>query len=262
MTRSIAGRSIPPPAEFCRRARIAYRTPRKLQSSRSTGCYNPAGPMVRRRVGLTVMLALLIIGVLLSVLPWHAGAIRLAGVSVPCWYAAALAPGVAVLVRLIVGTPAPVRALASWVAPALFVSVAMQIFVAAPAAPLVALAAILAPMMAGCVRARAAGSLPRFLALGILSAAVTLVACANFLVVADPAPGVGLERWHGLLLAAPLALVLAWRDGSRWRQPVLVGSVGLLAIAVVAVAVATGVTPWRARGPGAPPARRAVAARR
>src|SRR2546428_10265610 len=135
MTRSIAGRSIPPPAEFCRRARIAYRTPRKLQSSRSTGCYNPAGPMVRRRVGLTVMLALLIIGVLLSVLPWHAGAIRLAGVSVTWWYAVALAPGVAVLVRLIVGTPAPVRALASWVAPALFVSVAMQIFVAARAPP-------------------------------------------------------------------------------------------------------------------------------
>jgi len=94
--------------------------------------------MVRRRVGLTVMLALLIIGVLLSVLPGHAGAIRLAGVSVTWWYAVALAPGVAVLVRLIVGTPAPVRALASWVAPALFVSVAMQIFVAAPAAPLVA----------------------------------------------------------------------------------------------------------------------------
>src|SRR5438094_767441 len=89
MTRSIAGRSIPPPAEFCRRARIAYRTPRKLQSSRSTGCYNPAGPMVRRRVGLTVMLALLIIGVLLSVLPWHAGAIRLAGVSVTWWVAVA-----------------------------------------------------------------------------------------------------------------------------------------------------------------------------
>src|SRR5207245_2066483 len=81
--------------------------------------------------------------------------IRLAGVSVTWWYAVALAPGVAVLVRLIVGTPAPVRALASWVAPALFVSVAMQIFVAAPAAPLVALAAILAPMMAGCVRALA-----------------------------------------------------------------------------------------------------------
>src|SRR2546422_7061017 len=202
--------------------------------------------MVRRRVGLTVMLALLIIGVLLSVLPWHAGAIRLAGVSVTWWYAVALAPGVAVLVRLIVGTPAPVRALASWVAPALFVSVAMQIFVAAPAAPLVALAAILAPMMAGCVRARAAGSLPRFLAVGILSAAGTLVACANFLVAPALARGVGLERWHGLLLAAPIALVLAWRGGSRWRQPVLVGSVGLLAIAVVAVAVATGVTPWRA----------------
>src|SRR5439155_95302 len=119
-------------------------------------------------------------------------------------------------------------------------------FVAAPAAPRVALAAILAPMMAGCVRARAAGSLPRFLAVGILSAAGTLVACANFLVATDLARGVGLERWHGLLLAAPIALVLAWRGGSRWRQPVLVGSVGLLAIAVVAVAVATGATPWRA----------------
>src|SRR2546422_6279176 len=170
MTRSIAGRSIPPPAEFCRRARIAYRTPRKLQSSRSTGCYNPAGPMVRRRVGLTVMLALLIIGVLLSVLPGHAGAIRLAGVSVTWWYAVALAPGVAVLVRLIVGTPAPVRALASWVAPALFVSVAMQIFVAAPAAPPLAPPAIPPPVMARLGPAPPPRALPRFPALGHLCA--------------------------------------------------------------------------------------------
>src|SRR5262249_2211345 len=117
--------------------------------------------MVRRRVGLTVMLALLIIGALLAVLPAQAGAIRLAGVSVTWWYAVALAPGCAVLVRLVVGRRAPVAALASWVAPALFVSVAMQIFGAAPAAPLVALAVVLAPMMAGCARARGAGSLPR-----------------------------------------------------------------------------------------------------
>src|SRR3989475_7230601 len=170
MTRSIAGRSIPPPAEFCRRARIAYRTPRKLQSSRSTGCYNPAGPMVRRRVGLTVMLALLIMGVLLSVLPGHAGAIRLAGVSVTWWYAVALAPGVAVLVRLIVGTPAPVRALASWVAPALFVSVAMQIFVAAPAPPPPPPPALLPPLMARCVPPRAPRGPPRFPGAGLLSA--------------------------------------------------------------------------------------------
>src|SRR5437899_11255544 len=161
--------------------------------------------MVRRRVGLTVMLALLIIGVLLSVLPWHAGGIGLPGGGVTWWYAVALAPGVAVLVRLIVGTPAPVRALASWVAPALFVSVAMQIFVAAPAAPLVALAAILAPMMAGCVRARAAGSLPRFLAVGILSAAGTRVAGAHFPVATDLAGGLGLGRLPGPCLAAPMA---------------------------------------------------------
>src|SRR2546427_9296176 len=173
MTRSIAGRSIPPPAEFCRRARIAYRTPRKLQSSRSTGCSNPAGPMVRRRVGLTVMLALLIIGVLLSVLPWHAGAIRLAGVSVTLWYAVALAPGVAVLVRLIVGTPAPVRALASWVAPALFVSVAMQIFVAAPAPPPAAPPATPPPAMARGGPAPPPPAPPRVLAAGTLSAPAT-----------------------------------------------------------------------------------------
>jgi len=203
--------------------------------------------MVRRRVGLMVMLALLTIGALLSLLPADAGAIRLAGVSVTWWYAIVLAPAVATVVGLVVGgAPAGVRSVALWATPALFVPVATQIFTATPAAPLVALAAMLAPIMARLVRARDARSLPRPLGAGLLTGVVALVAWANFLVVADAARGLGGERWHGLALAAPIALALAWRGDTEWRLPVLFASVGLLAIAVVAVAVGTTVTPWRA----------------
>src|SRR5262245_66169292 len=92
--------------------------------------------MVRRRVGLTVMLTLLIIGVLLSVLPAQTGAIRLAGVSVSWWYAIVLAPGVAVVVGFVLGMSVPVH-LTLWVAPASFSMVATQIFVATPGAPLI-----------------------------------------------------------------------------------------------------------------------------
>src|SRR5437867_1623822 len=191
--------------------------------------------MVRRRVGLMVMLALLTIGALLSLLPADAGAIRLAGLSVTWWYAIVLAPAVATVVGLVVGgAPAGVRSVALWATPALFVPVATQIFTATPAAPLVALAAMLAPIMARLVRARDARSLPRPLAAGLLTGVVALVAWANFLVVADAARGLGGERWHGLALAAPIALALAWRGDTAWRLPVLVASVGLLAISVVA----------------------------
>jgi len=194
-----------------------------------------------------VMLALLTIGALLSLLPADAGAIRVAGVSVTWWYAIVLAPAVATVVGMVVGGAATgVRSVALWATPALFVPVATQIFAATPAAPLVALAAMLAPIMARLVRARGARSLPRPLAAGLLTSVIALVAWANFLIVADAARGLCGERWHGLALAAPIALALAWRGDTEWRLPVLFASVGLLAIAVVAVAVGTTVTPWRA----------------
>src|SRR5262245_21550748 len=194
--------------------------------------------MVRRRVGLTVMLTLLIIGVLLSVLPAQAGAIRFAGVSVLWWYAIVLAPGIGGVVGLVVGMSPPLRPLALWVAPVLFSMVALQIFMAAPGAPLVALAAMLVPLMASLVRVRDAEPLPRPLAAGLLTVSVALVVWANFLIVADGARGLGLERWHGLALAAPIAVALAWRGDARWRLPVVAASVALLALVVVAVALA------------------------
>jgi len=191
------------------------------------------------------MLTLLIIGVLLSVLPAQTGAIRLAGVSVSWWYAIVLAPGVAVVVGFVLGMSVPVH-LTLWVAPASFSMVATQIFVATPGAPLIALAVMLVPMMAGFIRVPDAAFLPRPLAAGLLTASVALVAWANFLIVADGARGLGLERWYGLALTAPIAVALAWRGDARWRLPVVVASTGLLALVAVTVGVASGLTPWRA----------------
>src|SRR5262249_41648418 len=128
--------------------------------------------MMRRRVGLTLMLTLLIIGVLLSVLPAQAGAIRLAGVSVTWWYAVVLAPGVAVVVGVVLGMSVPIHPIALWIEPALFSMVATQIFVAAPGAPLIALVAMLVPMMAGFVRVRDTAFHPRPPAAGLLPASV------------------------------------------------------------------------------------------
>jgi hypothetical protein len=105
---------------------------------------------------------------------------------------------------------------------------------------------MLVPLMAGFFRVPDVAPLAPSLAGGLLTVAVGLVAWANFLIVTDGARGLGLERWHGLALAAPIAVALAWRGDARWRMPVVAASVALLALVVVAVAAATGVTPWRA----------------
>ncbi len=202
--------------------------------------------MARRRAGFVVLPALLVGGALLSVLPEGAGAIRIAGVSLTWWYAIVLAPAVATLIGFVAGAPGDIRSLLLWATPALVVPLATQVFAAAPAAPLVALAAVIAPLLARLVRPPDASALPRALVAGLLTAAVALVAWANFLVVADVARGLGGERWQGLALTAPVALALAWRPDTRWRPPAMIASVTLLAIALVAVAVAMTVTPWRA----------------
>lgn len=202
--------------------------------------------MARRGAAFVVLLALLLVGVLLSVLPAGAGAIRIAGVGLTWWYAIVIAPVAATVVALVAGPPANVRSLAPWATPALVVSLAMQVFAAVPAAPLVALAAVFAPLLARLVRAPATGALPPPLAAGLLTAVVALLVWANFLVVADASRGLGGERWHGLALTVPAALALAWWPGARWRRPALIASVALLTIALVAVAAAVGVSPWRA----------------
>src|SRR6266851_1086384 len=97
--------------------------------------------MARRRAGFVVLPALLVGGALLSVLPEGAGAIRIAGVSLTWWYAIVLAPAVATLVGFVAGAPGDIRSLLLWATPALVVPLATQVFAAAPAAPLVALAA-------------------------------------------------------------------------------------------------------------------------
>src|SRR5712691_7549021 len=170
--------------------------------------------MARRRAGFVVLPALLVGGALLSVLPEGAGAIRIAGVSLTWWYAIVLAPAVATLVGFVAGAPGDIRSLLLWATPALVVPLATQVFAATPAAPLVALAAVIAPLLARLVRPPDASALPRALVAGLLTAAV--------------------------------ALALAWRPDTRWRPPAMIASVTLLAIALVAVAVAMTVTPWRA----------------
>ena len=55
-----------------------------------------------RRVGVAVILVLLAAGAVLAVLPFGVGAVRVAGLSILWWYAAVVAPVVAVLVTVAV----------------------------------------------------------------------------------------------------------------------------------------------------------------
>ncbi|PYN98817.1 MAG: hypothetical protein DMD91_14280 [Candidatus Rokuibacteriota bacterium] len=198
--------------------------------------------MASRRVAVVLLPALLIVGALLTVLPASAGSIRVAGVSLTWWYAIVLAPAVAT----VLGPPGDVRSLLLCASPALVVPLATQVFTAAPAAPLVAMAAVIAPRFASLVRRPDVPALPRPLTAGLLTAAVVLMVWANFAIVGDVARGVGGERWHALALTAPVAVALAWLPDVRWRPRMFIASVALLAIVLVAVAVATSVTPWRA----------------
>jgi hypothetical protein len=192
-------------------------------------------------------------GALVAALPGSLPAVRLAGVGIVWWYWALAVPVVATCAALVVAacrragdSPGAVsgRDLTPWSSPALLVSLAALVFAGAPAAPLVAVAALAAPL-AG--RLLGDASPPTRAGRWALAAAAVLALCAELTVAGDVALAMGFGRQDGIVVAALLAAVtVAAPAAARLRESALALGVLGVALTLALVGVATALTPWAA----------------
>jgi hypothetical protein len=140
---------------------------------------------------------------------------------------------------------APV-AVAVWLQPVLLTVLALRVAAGDAEAPWLALGALIAPLVALLAPTRRlAGSNPVAAAAATLT--LTMVLAADFVVAADAATLLGGTPWHGVGLAAGLALLMPLLPASRWIGT-LAPAVAVVALLVplAAVALAMGTAPWSA----------------
>jgi hypothetical protein len=142
-------------------------------------------------------------------------------------------------------------ATAAWTSPVVLVVIAAQVGAGAPDAPLLVLAAVVAPL-AALLRPRAPAA-PATRAGAVVAVAVTgLLVLANLLVFAEAAVLLGAARWHGAAAAgAVLALLALARVHAR--RPAFLLALGLAAVLLplVALAARSHTAPWTAWTVGA-----------
>jgi hypothetical protein len=202
------------------------------------------------RAGTAALLVLLAGGPLLAALPADVPAIRLAGVGLLWWYAFLVAPLLALGVAMAAslrggGAGMESGALALWIGPALLAGVGAQAFDGGLMAPLTALAAMMAPLIAGLTTRAAVPSTRAAAVIAVLT--VGLAVWANLVVAGDIARALGGPRWQGIAAGAAIALaVVCGPIGRAWRLPAIAGAVAAL-VATLALATATlGSPPWEA----------------
>lgn len=135
-------------------------------------------------------------------------------------------------------------ATAAWTSPVLLVVIAAQVAAGTPDAPLLVLAAVVAPLVAllrtGAPAAPATG-LPAALALVV----ATLLLWANLLVFAEAATLLGGARWHGGIAAGAVLLLLTLRrSGHRSRAALVAAGLMLVVVPLAALATRSGTAPW------------------
>src|SRR5207237_3131802 len=136
--------------------------------------------------------------------------------------------------------------LAVWPGPALLAWVVATVAAGAPGAPVLVLAVALAPLLALLQPARATA--PRHpVTLALVAIVAALVLSAHLAALADGAALLGARRWHAIVLAAALTLLVTLMPGARRWPGVapLIGGAALLGV-LLAAAVSTGRAPWAA----------------
>jgi hypothetical protein len=182
---------------------------------RRANSYNHAMPIAApRRVGVAGLLGLLAGALLLIVAPGNPGALRVAGISLLWWYGAVAAPLVAVVLVALVQRGVPgsasrrpaVLTLAVWTSPALLALLASRVFVGGPDAPVLALSALVAPLIAYVAPASGGERRPNIVTALAVGLGAWYVHWANLLLFADVAGLLGLARWVAPVLAMIVAL--------------------------------------------------------
>jgi hypothetical protein len=146
------------------------------------------------------------------------------------------------------------RGIAAWTGPVLVGALATRVAAGAPDAPLLVLAAVVAPLVA-LLQPRVVES-PHVVSAGAAVVSATLILAASLMPLGDAALLIGGHRWHGVVLAAAVVLLLTVSPrGHGWRVAALVLGGCALVFALATLASATTLSPWDAwRGAAARPA--------
>ncbi len=139
------------------------------------------------------------------------------------------------------------RGVAAWTGPVLVGALTTRVAAGAPDAPMLVLAAVIAPLVA--LLQPRGNDAPHAVSTAATAVSVTLILAASFVPLGDAAALLGAQRWLGIVVAAILvALPALIPDGDRWRIAALAAGGGALVLALVVLAGATALSPlsaWR-----------------
>lgn len=218
-----------------------------------------------RRVAVVTLVVVLAGAALLAILPGSLATVRLGGVGLLWWYATLATPLVAAAAIVTAlsrarragddeeeaagpgaGGGLAARDVALWSSPALLASLGALVFAGAPAAPLVAIAALAAPLAGRLLGANDAGP-PHPVEQAATIAGAALLVCAELVVAGDVALALGLARRDGIAAAAAIAAaVVLVPFGARVRDVALAAGALAVALPVALVWSETTTPPWSA----------------
>jgi hypothetical protein len=139
------------------------------------------------------------------------------------------------------------RGLAAWTGPVLVGTLTTRVAAGAPDAPMLVLAAVVAPLVA--LLQPPVDDTPHAVSAVATGASATLILAASFVPLGDAAVLLGGRRWHGVVLAAALLVLLALTPGvDRWRSAALLVGGAALVLGLLTLAAATARSPlmaWR-----------------
>jgi hypothetical protein len=137
------------------------------------------------------------------------------------------------------------RGLAAWTGPVLLGTLTTRVAAGAPDAPILVLAAVVAPLVA--LLQPRVDEAPHVVSATATSVSAALILAASFVPIGDVAVLLGGRRWHGVVMAAALLLLLALMPRiDRWRPIGLVVGGAALVLGLLTLASATALSPWTA----------------
>ena len=139
------------------------------------------------------------------------------------------------------------RGLAAWTGPVLVGTLTTRVAAGAPDAPMLVLAVVVAPLVA--LLQPPVDDAPHAVSAVATGVSATLILAASFVPLGDAAVLLGGRRWHGVMLASALLVLLAVTPGAdRWRSAALLIGGAALVLGLLTLASATGRSPlmaWR-----------------